>query len=233
MKSRALFLSCEHAVNFIPRTYQWYFAQVYDLLNTHRGIDIGALAVAQYFSKTFNCPLVTAQVSRLLIDCNRSLTNRACFSEFTVRLPKNEKKAIIQTYYLPYRQKVETSIRRLIAQGHRVFHLSIHSFTPMHNGTERNAHIGLLYDPKRNGETQFAKAWRQQLIRANKGFKVRLNYPYRGVADGFTRALRKLFSEENYLGLEVEVNQALLDIDNSMILVAEELAKGVYSFFPR
>ena len=40
--------------------------------------------------------------------------------------------------------------------------------------------------------------------------RVRRNYPYRGAADGLTTALRRLFKPKDYLGLEIEINQALL-----------------------
>jgi hypothetical protein len=39
---------------------------------------------------------------------------------------------------------------------------------------------------------------------------VRRNYPYLGVGDGLRTALRGVFSEEEYIGIELEVNQALL-----------------------
>jgi hypothetical protein len=41
--------------------------------------------------------------------------------------------------------------------------------------------------------------------------RIRCNYPYRGTADGLVRSLRHRFSYQDYLGLELEVNQALLN----------------------
>lgn len=39
---------------------------------------------------------------------------------------------------------------------------------------------------------------------------IHLNRPYRGNADGFTESLRQIYSEKNYLGIELEINQKLL-----------------------
>jgi hypothetical protein len=37
-----------------------------------------------------------------------------------------------------------------------------------------------------------------------------MNYPYLGISDGFTCELRKKFLEQDYVGLEIESNQALM-----------------------
>ncbi|MGZ5244731.1 MAG: N-formylglutamate amidohydrolase, partial [Bacteroidia bacterium] len=36
---------------------------------------------------------------------------------------------------------------------------------------------------------------------------VKFNYPYLGTDDGFTTHLRKLFPDEKYAGVEIEINQ--------------------------
>ena len=42
---------------------------------------------------------------------------------------------------------------------------------------------------------------------------MRRNYPYRGSSDGLTTTLRGLFADPDYLGIEIEVNQALVGPD--------------------
>ncbi len=37
-----------------------------------------------------------------------------------------------------------------------------------------------------------------------------MNYPYRGASDGLTTHLRKRFHVNEYLGIELEINQELL-----------------------
>ncbi|ASQ47165.1 N-formylglutamate amidohydrolase [Legionella clemsonensis] len=223
MNTRILVLSCEHAVNTVPAAYQKYFIDHEALLNTHRGIDFGALAIARHLSKAFDCDLVQAKATRLLIDCNRRLTNPACFSEITAGLPKAEKQAIIEEYYLPFREHVISIISNYIALGYEVWHFSIHSFTPVMNDLPRNADIGFLYDPKRIKERMLARAWQSILKAETDQFRVRLNYPYLGITDGFTSFLRKQFDGAMYVGLEVENNQALMGNDHSLMQVAEAL----------
>lgn len=227
MKPIALVLSCEHAVNTVPPAYQKYFVGHEALLQTHRAMDFGALAICSYLSQFFGCGFIQAQTTRLLIDCNRSLSHPRCFSEISSSLPEEEKKIIIQRYYLSFRQEVEARITKYIEQGCQVWHLSLHSFTPVFKDIIRNAEIGLLYDPSRTNEKILAKRWQQQLKQCSALLRVRMNYPYRGISDGFTSALRKQFSDNNYAGLEIETNQALTNDKKSLVNLSEILATSL------
>lgn len=210
MKPIALVLSCEHAVNIIPDGYHHLFDGQEDILNTHRGIDIGALDVASEIQQATGCDFVHATSSRLLIDCNRSLTHRQCFSEFTNRLSASDKQTLIHQYYTPFREQVEALIQHHINHGAQVLHASIHSFTPVLNGKVRNTCIGLLYDYTRHGEKEVARIYRSLLNANSPEYRVRMNYPYHGKSDGFTTSLRHKHREQDYLGLEIESNNALL-----------------------
>lgn len=209
-KPITLLISCEHAVNTVPEKYLHLFHGHEHVLQTHRGIDLGAIDVAHHLSQNFRCDYTQATVSRLLIDCNRSITHAHCFSEFSKKLSAEEKKHLINQYYLPFREQTEKHIKTHIEQGFQVLHLSIHSFTPELNGIKRNAGIGLLYDHARHGEQEVARIWRSLLLQQTPTYRVRMNYPYHGNTDGFTTSLRKVYTEHDYLGFEVESNQALL-----------------------
>ena len=226
MKSTLLFISCEHATNAVPSAYRHLFHQHEAVLQTHRGIDFGAESTARQLSQSFGCEYVAASATRLLIDCNRSLSHATCFSEFSNRLSAEEKQAVIDQYYLPYRQKVEAMIKAHIDKGYQVLHLSIHSFTPIFDGVTRNTGIGLLYDPKHHGEKEVARQW-QGLLSQQTDYRVRMNYPYRGNADGFTSYLRKQYPQTDYLGIEVEVNQALLQEDQTFGPVTQALSSSL------
>ena len=39
---------------------------------------------------------------------------------------------------------------------------------------------------------------------------MRHNYPYSGISDGLTTSLRKRHTQARYLGVEIEINQALV-----------------------
>lgn len=207
---RYLIISCEHAVNTVPKAYSELFLGQDEALNSHRGIDFGALEVAQHFSQAFNCDFTQATVTRLLIDCNRSLNNPQCFSEMTSPLPADIKQSIIDEYYLPFRQETHRLIEKAVARGEQVLHLSIHSFTPVLNEQVRQTEIGFLYDPQRPAEKNWASAWKNKLNEDHQAYRVRMNYPYLGTSDGHTFALRKVFDDNCYAGLEIEMNQALM-----------------------
>jgi predicted N-formylglutamate amidohydrolase len=209
MRKPVLLLSCEHATDAVPLRYKTYFEGQEPLVHSHCGVDLGALSLATYLATTLSCVLIRAKATRLLIDCNRRLTNNHCFSEITAKLPLVEKKLIIQKFYLPFRNAVETQVTNYIKQGYQVWHFSIHTFTPVFKGQVRNADIGFLYDPARGGEKELARAWRVKLKHHSPTLRVRMNYPYRGITDGFTSFLRTGFKENEYLGLEIECNQAL------------------------
>ncbi|BCA94056.1 hypothetical protein TUM19329_04170 [Legionella antarctica] len=209
MKKIALIISCEHAVDIVPEPYHTLFAPFKNLLASHRGVDFGALAIAEHLSKKLSCDFIQATTTRLLVDCNKSMNHPRCFSEITRDLSPEEKQKIMDLYYWPFRQQVMALIKKNIDLGSQVWHLSIHSFTPVLHNIVRNTDIGLLYDPQRSPEKTLASQWKKEIHTQTPIYKIRMNYPYRGVSDGFTSMMRKVYTSEQYLGIEVEANQEL------------------------
>ncbi|MBM4253973.1 MAG: N-formylglutamate amidohydrolase [Deltaproteobacteria bacterium] len=205
-------LTCEHGGNEIPREFARVFAGNRSVLKTHRGLDIGALAVATSLSQALSTPLFHVTISRLLIDLNRSLHHPKLFSEFTRDLDRDSRAEIIKAYYLPHRHTVERWIEREVKRGNRVMHIGVHSFTPVLNDEVRNADIGILYDPRRRGEKWLASRFAAlaKTHSESNHWRVRKNYPYHGAADGFTTALRRKFTATKYFGIELELNQAIV-----------------------
>lgn len=201
------FITCEHGGNRIPARYREFFKGKEALLHSHRGYDAGALRVARELSAALSAPLLVSTVSRLLVDLNRSLHHPKLFSEATRPLSDELRHAILGGHYLPYRAKAEIAIGQMIESSQRVLHISSHSFTPELDGKVRNADIGLLYDPAREGEAMLCRRWQAALKECAAGLRTRMNYPYAGTSDGFTVYLRKRFPAERYLGIELEINQ--------------------------
>lgn len=222
--TEGLILSCEHGGNRIPAAFRRQFTRAGKVLATHRGYDIGALGVAKKLSSALDAPLVYSDVSRLLVDLNRSRHHQRLFSEFTRGCSKPERERILQQYYDSYRNNLEQLIRDKIRKGTRVLHLSIHSFTPKLDGEVRNADIGLLYDPARRAERDFCLQLQARL--KTTGLRVRRNYPYRGNADGLTTYLRSVLPAKSYLGIEIEINQKLLAEDGKRIGQLLDVLKG-------
>ncbi|HEY8609275.1 MAG TPA: N-formylglutamate amidohydrolase [Noviherbaspirillum sp.] len=202
-----MMVTCEHGGNRIPPPYRHLFRGHESLLRTHRGHDPGALRLARELAAAFDAPLLAATVSRLLIDLNRSPGHPRLFSEASRRAPGPVREAILRQHYLPYRVQAEAIATAAAGRGARVLHVSCHSFTPQLGEQVRNADIGLLYDPARAPETRLCRRWKTALSVHAPSARVRMNYPYAGTADGLTTHLRRRIPPEQYLGIELEINQ--------------------------
>ena len=204
MNHYSLLITCEHAGNNIPDEYASLFENQHAVLNSHRGWDPGSWQLAEVLGKHFNLEAIPYFYTRLLVEPNRSLDHSLLFSEFSNPLPIDIKNKLVKEYYLPYREKVESKIKQMEKP---VLHLSVHTFTPVFNGEERTVDIGLLFDPMRRNEKLFCEKWRDQLVQIFPDWKITFNEPYKGIDDGFTTHLRTQFSDEQYMGIELEWNQ--------------------------
>ncbi len=213
-----LLITCEHGGNRVPVPYRELFARRAAELESHRGYDPGALNMARQLADRFGAPLVSANVSRLLVDLNRSIGNRALYSDATRELSPALHAQILARHYLPYRTKVDAMVRRAVTAGRRVVHVSSHSFTPVLDGSVRNADVGLLYDPARPGERALCARWADLLAPAIAPLRVRRNYPYQGRNDGLTLHLRRQYSPASYVGVELEINQKHLNAQRAFPL---------------
>ena len=203
MKPSILF-TCEHAGNEIPEEYQSLFAGKKEVLESHRGWDPGAWPIATYLATQMKAPLFGCLTSRLLVEANRSLESVQLFSEFTSALHMVEKERLIQKFYKPYRDSVMAEIAK---SARPIVHLSIHSFTPIWNNEERKVDVGILFDPERNSELTFSKRLKENLQHHAPTLQILFNEPYQGTDDGFTTWLRRKYTDTDYAGIEIEVNQ--------------------------
>jgi predicted N-formylglutamate amidohydrolase len=204
---KKIVLTCEHGGAQIPAPYKKLFLKKASVLKTHRGLDIGALPVALELKEILKAPLIFSVVSRLLIDLNRLLVSPTLFSEFTEPLEETEKNKIIEAYYRPHWQKLDQTFRGLVSKKHQVFHIGVHSMTDNFHGNKRHMQLALLYNPKRKAEKQFAKIWIEELRKEFPDFIIARNNPYEGKNGGVTSFFRKEFSENQYVGVELEINQ--------------------------
>lgn len=203
-----LLVTCEHGGNRLPRAYRRLFRGDARLLESHRGYDAGALDMARYLSRELDAPLESSNVSRLLVDLNRSVGHRNLHSDPVRSLDTSSKNEILRRFYYPHRDRIEQRIAALVARGRVVVHVASHSFTPELQGVVRNADVACLYDPTRVREKRFCHRWLEELSALAPELRLRRNYPYRGRDDGLTRHLRQSFPASRYLGVELEINQA-------------------------
>ncbi len=212
-KKAGLLITCEHATNHLPGEYCFLFPDL-SVLSTHKGYDPGALSAAEAFARSLRVPLISSEVTRLLLDLNRSLHNRTLFSVYSRGLTREKRSALLDRYYHPYRARVLEEMNKIQNEGRPVLHLSVHSFTPVLGGEVRTADLGLLYDPARESEKILCLRWQSELKILNPLLRIRRNYPYRGRSDGLTAYFRKSFHQKEYQGVELEINQSLLGDQN-------------------
>lgn len=221
-----LLVTCEHGGNRIPRRYGSLFEGEEALLESHRAWDPGALSLARAFAYRHRAPLRFSIISRLLVDLNRSPNHPRLFSDLTRTLALRERGEILRRWYRPYRRRVSALVAGTLQSPGRVLHLSVHTFTPVLDGKERQVEIGLLYDPAREGEAALCRSWRLNLescfSHARLSVRVRCNQPYLGRSDGMTTWLRRRWPPDRYLGIELEVSQGLIATGGSRWQVARD-----------
>jgi predicted N-formylglutamate amidohydrolase len=201
-------ITCEHAGNEIPMEFASFFHPSPEVLTSHRGWDPGALILAEFLAEHLNASLHGFTVTRLLIETNRSLNSPQLFSEFSKNIPDAKKLELINEYYHSYRDAVEEEIAELQKPA---IHISVHTFTPVWGGKDRQTDIGLLFDPSRQVESALCAIWQRHLKALLPEKNIHFNEPYNGTDDGFTSYLRTKFTDESYAGIEIEVNQKYND----------------------
>ncbi len=225
-------VTCEHASRRIPASLG-NLGLGARARTSHVAWDKGARAVATALGRQLDAPVYHGRYSRLVADLNRSRhTPRVIPSiAFGTRvrgnhdLTRDDRERRLARYYDPWRRTVEDAIAEQISRHGRCLHLSVHSFTPRLRGHERRADLGLLYDPSRVAERRLARAIRTGC--REYGVSVRMNYPYRGTADGFTTHCRKRYSARWYQGIEIELNQRIVGSGGTVTAVLDAVARAV------
>ena len=145
--------TCDHASNFMPAAFGTLGLAAEDL-DRHIAWDPGALPVAQLMAEALDATLVETCVSRLVIDCNRSLeapnlipeTSETTTIPGNAGLPESERQARIDLAWRPFHDAVERVVEARTAAGRETRLVSVHSFTPVYFGKPRPWHIGIIHD---------------------------------------------------------------------------------------
>lgn len=212
-----LLVSCEHASNSIPEAWQEALADAGSLLDTHAAYDIGALGIARRIHAHLGGTLVEGTHTRLLVDLNRSPHNYRRFSRFTRTLSKRQRKQLDADFHAPYWER----IRSVLRARERVFHLSVHSFTPVFNGVQRRTDLALLPLTTACDVSVLAHRWKPALRERFPDLVVHINQPYTGNQDGLICQMMKIRESSSYLGIEVEISQRIVTER------ADDLARGL------
>jgi len=205
MRPDVVVVTSEHASNAVPAEWAARFTGDRAILATHRAYDAGVAALSRDIAARIEAPRFAGEATRLLVDLNRSESHPRLVSD-QFDFDRAERDAVVTRWWRPYRDAVQRAIRDQVAAGRSVLHLSVHSFTPVLDGVVRTTDVGLLYDPRRAFEKAFCARWKVALERHTDRV-VHRNAPYKGVSDGLTTELRKVFPDASYAGVELEVNQ--------------------------
>lgn len=178
-----LLLVCDHASNRIPAPLENLGLD--DLaLGRHIACDIGAGEVTERLSQRLDAPAVLASYSRLVVDCNRGLSDPTSIlavsdGEFipgNQGLDDEQKAERARQFFHPYhdaiRRRLESFERRSIVPAF----VAIHSFTPIFKNVRRPWQIGILWDADPRIPVPLMQALRAQ------GINVGDNEPYSGKA---------------------------------------------------
>ncbi len=162
-----LLISCEHGGNGVPAAYASLFVGAERVLNTHRGLDFGALEVAEAFGARLRVKPITATTTRLVVDLNRSPYHPNLFSSTRVRWTASNAPPL-DAHYWPYRRRAEQAVEEG-GEGGRVRVARV--IAQLHAGERRRGpqpRHRFLYDPQRKSEVRFIDAW-DEALRARPG----------------------------------------------------------------
>lgn len=101
-------------------------------------------------------PAYYSEISRMLVELNRSEASRSLFSVFTKDQPEEVRQEILNDYYYPFRKMVFNHISRTVQHGEFILYIYAHSFAIEMKGAIRNADICLLHNPSRKSEKDIA-----------------------------------------------------------------------------
>ena len=205
-------LVCDHASAHIPsELHNLGVAKQY--LQEHIVWDIGAGNIACELGRQLNVPVLLANHSRLVIDCNRNLDDPTAFPAVSdgVSVPGNrdldaaEREERANTFYWPYHHAVRDELCKLEQLASAPALIAIHSFTPSLDGVQRPWHLGALWDKDDRIAAPFIRH-----LRELDGVLIGDNEPYSGrhPAD-FT--LDHHAEAEGLPHLGIEIRQDLID----------------------
>lgn len=216
---------CEHASRRMPER-AGNLGLDSDALVSHIAWDPGALDVARRLSDMLDGPLVYQRFSRLVYDCNRPPESPAAMPERSeiYDIPGNhgltdaERYARTAALYVPFHDRVSAITAARSARGQSSVIVTVHSFTPVYMGRQRDVEIGILHDEDSRLADSMLKA-------ANGGpYRVERNEPY-GPEDGVTHSLRLHGLPDGHLNIMIEVRNDLIRDEVGQGVVADYLAE--------
>lgn len=219
---------CDHASNRIPHALAGLGVCDGDRCR-HIGWDIGAAEVARQLAERLGGPAVLAGYSRLVVDLNRQPGHPTSIppeSDGTA-IPGNaglSEQAVEQrlgTLFWPYHHAITDILgRQWRGTGLAPALVSVHSFTPVMNGTPRPWHAGVLWNHDPRMAVPLMRA-----LRRHPDLVIGDNEPYSGREIGYT--MERHAGAAGLPHVSLEIRQDLIagpaGIDRWAALLAEAL----------
>ena len=200
----------DHAGRLMPRRLGTLGLQGVDLVR-HIAWDIGIDPIGQMLGDALAATTIRHRYSRLVVDCNRKLTDPSLMPAVSdgthipgnQAIPADERAARIAELFEPYHRRIAAELDRRLAAGQPTAVVSLHSFTPVYGGTSRPWHAGVLH-----AENSALSRAILALLRAEPGLHVGDNEPYR--MDDTDHSVPLHATKRGLDYLELEIRQDLI-----------------------
>ena len=217
---------CDHASNRIPADYKSFGFDA-DALQMHIAWDPGALAVSRRLSALLHAPLLWPDVSRLVIDCNRSVDAASLIvikSEgrpvpANHNLSEAQRAKRIQRIHAPYHEAIDACLKRRLAAGVEPALIAIHSFTPVYFGKARPWQVGVLFDDDRRLADLLIRE-----LKTDPALTIGINQPY-SPADGVYYTLSRHAGPRGLPAVMIEIRNDEIGDEAGELSWADRLAK--------
>lgn len=176
------------------------------MLDLHIAWDIGIADLARRLARILDACFISQTYSRLVIDCNRKPGDPSLIPSVSDRidipgnmdLPPEDAAAREREIYQPYHAAIAAELDRRVERGQATVFVSLHSFTPVFQGTARPWRYGVLHRADSRVSSRML-----ELLRSELGDAVGDNQPYALDEKDNTIPLHVDPRDLDYLELEV------------------------------
>jgi predicted N-formylglutamate amidohydrolase len=223
---------CDHASSRIPPEYGFLGLSAAERL-AHIAWDPGALEMSLRLAELLDAPLVYSTVSRLVVDCNRSLDAPdliAAVSETTAipgnaKLSAGERRHRIAAVHEPYHAAIDALLEQRMARPMATALIGIHTFTPVYRGVARHWQVGVIFQRDRRLADRLIDSFRAE------GLNVGVNQPY-SPAEGVYYTIERHGEARGLPCVMVEIRNDLVAAEAERHQWAARLARALGGFTP-
>jgi predicted N-formylglutamate amidohydrolase len=203
----AFVVVCDHASNRIPPQFSHLGLSAHDRIR-HIAWDPGALAVSIKLSEILDAPVVHSNVSRLVIDCNRTLDapdliptrSEATDIPGNIDVTPQDREARVSLAHNPFHHRIQRLLDQRATAGLETVLVCMHSFTPSFHGVARPWPIGVIHGEN----SSFTRLFHQALAAELPDVPIGWNEPYSALR-GVTYTLEHHGDDRGLLSTMIEI----------------------------